>query len=238
MLLAHTHTAIVVYSNAVLTVAYSAACHLKLVLHLLLLWVCLYTGIDEDFFARFVSMDPLNFYQIADHACRHGGEPCLKGMYTFFSLRNLLVGEGDVRILPTCRHHRSYISAFVSYIKGSMAFLPRTAVCLCTGTLTNRPQYANLAPLVDWLSRQVRQLQERKIGMDGYDTLVEFTTSQPKTLPSISQLMLLVLLGKAVAATAKVLLGVEVPLPAGYQEGGYEGGSQGEGQGSSSSVWG
>ena len=163
-------------------------------------------------------MDPLNFYQIADHACRQGDEVCLRRVSAFFCLPNLLTGNGDARILPTWRHHRSCLSAFASCIKGSITCLPSTEDGVGTKAPTPRPQYVSFGTVLCWLSNQVRQLQEEVLDRQGYDRALKFTrtTTQPKALPSISQLLLLVLLGRGVAAAAKVMLGVEVALPASY----------------------
>ena len=142
-------------------------------------------------------------------------------------LAELLVGQGHQQLLPSWLHYKAYTSATASWVKTYAAVLQ--AVAAAGGgeggadSVTRVPVRKGMTPAVDaltqilmshqqWLLAETSQLQvlplgAGRIGLIYPDLDFELDSEHIHT-PATIQLLLLVWLARAVAATAKMLLAV------------------------------
>ena len=192
-----------------------------------------FPGTSGELLTQLAAACPLSYYNLMELSCRGGrayGHPMLLATTaTKLQLAELLVGQGHQQLLPSWQHYKAYTSATASWIKTYAGVLQAAAVAAAggvEGAAAGVTVRKGMTPAIDsltqslrshqqWLLVETSQLQLLPLGAG---RMVAFLfagclhrfelESEHSPTPGTIQLLLLVWLARAVAVTAKLLLGV------------------------------
>ena len=191
-----------------------------------------YPGTGGELLAQLAAACPLSYYSIMELSCRggmaYGQAMSLAMTASKLQLAELLVGQGHQQLLPSWSHYKAYTSATASWVKtyaGVLQAVTPTVRVAATGggegggdQGTRAPVRKGMTPDIDvltqslknyqqWLLAEVSQLQRLPIGAGRMFFIWFELDSERSHTPATIQLLLLVWLARAVAVTAKLLLG-------------------------------
>ena len=190
--------------------------------------------------AAWAASNPLAFFALADLTARTATPWHLRYASVMLQIPNLLSPEGMQQFLPSWQHCKAYLSAFASWTKVYAKLLPAAAA---EGPEAGQMLVFVMRQLVS-LHNEIWQVTYNKasdVVLDLAGLLLVYKLGEGNkkldmeyaATPRSIQLLLLVGMGKAVAATARELLGITVATSSSSSAGNGE--SQQQHPGSSSS---
>ena len=220
-------------------------------------------GTSGELLTQLAAACPLSYYNLIELSCRGGrayGQPKLVATTaTKLQLAELLVGQGHQQLLPSWSHYKAYTAATASWVKTYAAVLQAVTPALAAAggggrvwdQTTRAPVGKGMTSDVDgltlslmshqqWLLTEISQLQMLPVGaarmLFSFAGLHFELDSEHSHTPATIQLLLLVWLARAVAVTAKLLLGVAGVCRKGNSSSRAAGGGSRAGSSSSSGM--